>query len=133
MKKINVTCFPNVFNLQSISLEHTRPICQFLVMKNDRIASLSEHDGNQELLITAQSDGKLIQRIVVPIKSIGLAYRRSDDKLFVQGEDGSLSEVDKDELKAASHEVAKFNATMLAEHRTVFFTEDSIKGVAIAA
>lgn len=45
LKKVNVTCFPNVFNLQSVFLEHTRPISQFTVMGADSVASLSEHDG----------------------------------------------------------------------------------------
>ena len=34
LKKINVTCFPNVFNLQSVFLEHTKPISHFVIAKD---------------------------------------------------------------------------------------------------
>lgn len=61
------------------------------MLANNRIASLSEHDGSQELLITSQTDGRLISKLTVPSKSVALAYRRADDKLFVQSEDGALT------------------------------------------
>ena len=132
LKKINVTCFPNVFDLQSICLEHTRQISHFLLLANDRVASLSEHDGSQDLLITSQKDGSLISTLAVPRKSVALAYRRADDRLFVQDENGALVELDQGALKEASGDLGNFNASMLAERRSVFFTEDLHKGIAIA-
>lgn len=102
------------------------------MLANDRIASLSEHDGSQDLLITSQTDGRLISKLTVPSKSVALAYRRADDKLFVQSEDGALIQLDDESFKEPSGDLGKFNSIMLAESRKVFFTEDNHKGVAIA-
>lgn len=35
LKKINVSHFPNVFNLQSVFQEHTRPISHFILMNDN--------------------------------------------------------------------------------------------------
>jgi len=77
------------------------------------------------------TDGTLISKFPLTTKSIGIAYRRSDDRIFVQSLDGSLFEV-RLKTRQASDDLEKFNYSMLAEQRTVFFTEDMKKGVAIA-
>lgn len=44
MKKVNVANFPNVFNLQSVLLEHSHEIRDMRVLGLDRLATLSEPD-----------------------------------------------------------------------------------------
>jgi len=56
LKKVCVTNFPNVFDLQSVLLEHTKPLIQFIIMgSSGKVASLSEMEassGEQDLLIS---------------------------------------------------------------------------------
>ena len=66
MKKVNVANFPNVFNLQSVLLEHSHEIRDMCVLGLDRLATLSEPDPQskqQDLIISKISDAGVIFRM----------------------------------------------------------------------
>ena len=42
LKKVNVTNWPNVFNMQSVLLEHTLALQYMCFLGSDKVASLSE-------------------------------------------------------------------------------------------
>jgi len=45
LKKLTVSTFPNVFNLQSVLLEHDFEIIQMATLGNDKVATLGASDG----------------------------------------------------------------------------------------
>ena len=62
LKKINVVTWPNVFNLQSVMLEHTLPIHYMCFVGPQIIASLSEANpatSNQDLFLTRSLDAEV--------------------------------------------------------------------------
>jgi hypothetical protein len=63
-------------------LEHTKPISTFVIAK-DRIASLSEHDGTQDLFESTLQHGTTLYKLSTPVKHTALAYSRSDDKVLL--------------------------------------------------
>jgi WD40 repeat protein len=123
LKKINVTHFPNVFNLQSVFLEHSRPISMFVVA-NEKVASLSEHEGTQDLFESSQQDGHVLSKTILDKKAIGLAYIRSEDRLVIQREDGSLITLNNNATKDLTGKLADFNFEMRAKNKQVVFAED---------
>ena len=68
LKKVSVTNFPNVFNMQSVMLEHTKDIKSACFLGDDKVASLSAPDSSsneQDLFISAVSDGRVISHLKV--------------------------------------------------------------------
>ena len=94
MKKVNVANFPNVFNLQSVLLEHSREIKDMCVLGHDRIATLSEPDAQskeQDLIISKVSDSAVVFRTTCTgVKNLAAT---SGGSLVLLGDDGSLSEL----------------------------------------
>ena len=65
LKKINVTNWPNVFNLQSVLLEHTLAISYMCLLDNNQIASLSEpcpYSKQQDLIISEIADARVLHK-----------------------------------------------------------------------
>lgn len=63
LKKVNVANWPNVFNLQSVLLEHTKPITYMCFLGTDKIASVSESHpstGAQDLIISSAMDAQVL-------------------------------------------------------------------------
>ena len=135
LKKVNATCFPNVFNLQSVFLEHTRPLAQFVVMRANKIASLSEFDNaavTQDLFVSGLLDGKVKFKTAFDKKVAALAYSRIADQLIIQHDDNTLIVLSQTAFKPADGELAAFNTAMVAEGRSVFFCDDMHAPIAIA-
>lgn len=68
LKKVVVTNFPNVFNLQSVMLEHTKDIQYACFMGTDKVASLSEpHNASkkQDLMVSSAENGKVLGSLQV--------------------------------------------------------------------
>ena len=48
LKKVNIANWPNVFNMQSVMLEHTKPISYMCLLATTKVASLSEPDATNK-------------------------------------------------------------------------------------
>ena len=94
LKKVNVANFPNVFNLQSVLLEHTQELRDMCTIGNDRVASISDPDQvsqEQDLIISAIANSEVIFRMKYQgIKQIAAT---SQGGLVFYKEDGSISEL----------------------------------------
>ena len=63
LKKVNVTNWPNVFNLQSVMLEHSLAIQYMCLIGSDIVASLSEATAatkEQDLFLTSTQDASIV-------------------------------------------------------------------------
>ena len=63
LKKINVVNWPNVFNLQSVLLEHTLAIQHMCLVGNAAVASISEPNETtkeQDFILSKTVDGEVI-------------------------------------------------------------------------
>ena len=63
LKKINVVNWPNVFNLQSVLLEHTLAIQYMCLVGNSAVASISEPNTatkEQDFILSKTVDGEVI-------------------------------------------------------------------------
>ena len=63
LKKINVVTWPNVFNMQSVMLEHALAIHYMCFVGPETVASLSEANpanGNQNLFLTSTMDAEVL-------------------------------------------------------------------------
>jgi len=63
LKKLNVVTWPNVFNMQSVMLEHTLAIHYVCFVGPQTVASLSEANptnGNQNLFLTKTLDAEVL-------------------------------------------------------------------------
>lgn len=82
LKKINVVTWPNVFNMQSVMLEHTLAI-HYMCMNGsgDTIASLSEPNAitkKQDLYLTKTTSAEVVQQSqVTGISSMAWQTKRS--------------------------------------------------------
>jgi len=60
LKKLTVTNFPNVFNLQSVLLEHTNAIAHICPFGKDLVASVAENDnGTQRIIVSSVVDASV--------------------------------------------------------------------------
>lgn len=100
-------------------------------MRNNRIASLSEYDGQQDLFISDLLSGKPILKLdLSSFKNFTtLAYLRSSDKLILQAEDKKIFVFT--EPGPIKELVATDPLGILLQEKTVFFTEDQQKTLAI--
>jgi len=57
-----VATFPNVFNLQSVMLEHTKDLKQVVFVGDDKVASLSTGADSQDLIISSATDGAVLAK-----------------------------------------------------------------------
>lgn len=65
LKKINVANWPNVFNMQSVLLEHTLPLSYFCFIGSQAMASLSEGHATtklHDLILSKPADGSVFYR-----------------------------------------------------------------------
>ena len=93
LKKVNVTNFPNVFNLQSVLLEHSQDIRDFCILDDGLLATLSDPNPTskmQDLIVSSLKDAKVINKEQCEgVKHIA----KSQQGLTLQKEDGSLDQL----------------------------------------
>ena len=86
--------WPNVFNLQSVLLEHVLPIHYMCFVGEDTIATLSEpHPSSkkQDLVLSSTLEARVLHRSQVQgIKSLAQTRRNT---IILLSEDGSTSEM----------------------------------------
>ena len=74
LKKINVTNWPNVFNLQSVMLEHSLSIQYMCLIGSELVASLSEPNSGtkeQDLFVSSTQDASVaLQKKVRGVKAL---------------------------------------------------------------
>ena len=64
LKKINVVTWPNVFNMQSVCLEHSLPIQYMCMVGSDVVASISEPNPGsklQDLILSTTLDARVVK------------------------------------------------------------------------
>ena len=100
-------------------------------MGNNRIASLSEYDGQQDLFISNLLSGKPTLKLdVSSFKNLTtLAYSRSSDQLIFQAEDKKIFVFI--EPGPIQELVATDPLGILLQEKAVYFAEDQQKSLAI--
>ena len=104
MKKVNVANFPNVFNLQSVLLEHTADIKDMCLLGNDRMATLSEPNPTSkenELIISTLKDATIIFKM--SSQGVSQIAATSKGTLLLLKEDGSATELTRNQSKMSEY------------------------------
>ena len=126
LKKINVVTWPNVFNLQSVLLEHSLPIQNMCMVGNDTIASLSEANAGskkQDLILSKTLDARVVSNSKVQgVKGLAQSSRGT---LILVSDDNSASEMQVDGSQAPSNidlrsqeEIGAYSGVFLAKQST---------------